>query len=114
MFLGRYNSASTIKLDSLVKEPINFLKMDIEGAEVDAILGGINILRKSHAECAICSYHNTGEAEYIKFLLEKLGYATETSQGYIFFIYDPKMEYTMDFRRGIVYGTKKLNKKQEM
>lgn len=114
MFLGRYNSASTIKLDSLVKEPINFLKMDIEGAEVDAILGGINALQKSNAECAICSYHNSGEAEYIEFLLEKLGYAAETSQGYMFFVYDPKMEYTMDFRKGIVYGTKKVVKNQKI
>jgi len=105
-YLDRYNSKNTITLDTLVKENIDFLKMDIEGFEVDALLGGSNILKKSHGKCAVCSYHKQNDEKYIKYLLESFGYTTSVSQGYMFFPYDKSIAYTLDFRRGIVYGEK--------
>jgi predicted RNA methylase len=105
-FLTRYESESTTTLDELVQEDIDFLKMDIEGAEIDAILGGKNILRKSNARCAICSYHKKNDEENIRYLLETYGYQTSTSEGYMFFPYDENILDTMDFRRGVVYGAK--------
>ncbi len=105
-FLARYDSESTITLDSLVKERIDFLKMDIEGAEIDALLGGKRVLNESNARCSICSYHKQNDEENIKFILNSLGYQTSTSKGYMFFVYDEDISYSMDFRRGIVYGKK--------
>jgi predicted RNA methylase len=105
-FLTRYESENTTTLDELVQEDIDFLKMDIEGAEIDAILGGKNILRKSNARCAICSYHKKNDEENIRYLLETYGYQTSTSEGYMFFPYDENILDTMDFRRGVVYGAK--------
>ncbi|MGN0327442.1 MAG: FkbM family methyltransferase [Lachnospira sp.] len=105
-FLGKYDSETSITLDSLVKENIDFLKMDVEGAETDALLGGIDVLRRSNAECSICSYHNKMDERNIKFILEACGYKTSCSEGYMFFVYDPLISSTMDFRRGVVYGSK--------
>lgn len=105
-FLTKYSSDNTITLDDLVTENIDFLKMDIEGAEIEALLGGKRILSESNARCSICSYHCKGDEENIKFLLEAFGYKTDVSQGYMFFYPDKNMGRTLDFRRGIVYGYK--------
>lgn len=105
-FLGNNDTKDTIKLDSLVKENINFLKMDIEGAEIDALSGGAQILTCSNAKCAICSYHKQYDERNIKALLKTYGYRTSTSKGYMFFIHDTTIKDSLDFRRGIVYGNK--------
>ena len=105
-FLTRYNSSNTITVDSLVKEEIDFIKMDIEGAEIDALLGARKTLQKSSAECAICSYHKQNDEENIRFILESYGYRTSVSKGYMFFVYDEDIIDTLDLRRGVVYGEK--------
>lgn len=87
-----------------MQEPIDFLKMDIEGAEIDALLGGKRLLQASRARCAICSYHRSHDEENIKLILQALGYRTATSHGYMFFPYDPHCLETLEFRRGVVYG----------
>lgn len=105
--LSRYNSETTITLDSLLKnQKIDFLKMDIEGAEIDALLGAKNTLLKSNVNCAICSYHKMNDEENIRFILESLGYLTQVSNGYMFFLYDENIFYTLDLRKGIVYASK--------
>lgn len=105
--LDRYDSENTITLDSLLNgECIDFLKMDIEGYEVEAILGGKKTLEKSDAKCSICAYHKNGDEENIKFLLQKLGYNTFVSNGYMFFLYDENIFDNPELRRGIVYGEK--------
>lgn len=105
-FLTDYDSRTTITLDSLVKEKIDFLKMDIEGAEVDALLGGKRVLQESNAHCAICSYHKMNDAENISWIMNHLGYHISESEGYMFFVFDRAIADTMDFRKGIVYADK--------
>jgi len=105
-FLTCYDSKTTITLDSLVKEKIDFMKMDIEGAEIDALLGGKKVLQRSNAQCAICSYHKINDAENIKWIMKNLGYQTSESEGYMFFVFDEAIVDSMDFRKGIVYTNK--------
>ena len=105
-FLGRYDNENTITLDKLVDDKIDFLKMDIEGAEIDALLGGRKVLEQSKACCSICSYHKQNDERYIRYLLKSYGYTTSTSEGYMFFTYDNDIFDSMDFRRGIVYAAK--------
>lgn len=106
-FLSGRDNGSEITLDTLVKENIDFIKMDIEGAEVDALLGGKEILSKSKAQCAICSYHRQYDEKYIAHILRSYGYITAHSKGYMFFPYDDNMIDTIDLRRGVVYGVKR-------
>ena len=108
-FLDGYDSSDTVTLDNIIKDKIDFLKMDIEGAEVKALLGAKEILIRSKARCSICSYHRQNDEKYIRHILKSYGYSTDVSNGYMFFIGDNVIADSMDFRRGIVYGWNTIN-----
>jgi len=69
------NSSSSVKvitLDNLLtREHIDFIKMDIEGAELAALYGAERIIRKQKPKCAICVYHNPENIYRIPLLLKK-------------------------------------------
>lgn len=105
-FLSGRDNAREVSLDKLVGEKIDFLKMDIEGSEVDALLGAGAVLENSFAHCAICSYHRQYDEKYISFILQAYGYHVTHSKGYMCFPYDKNIYDTMDLRRGVVYAKK--------
>ena len=45
--------------DELSDEPVSFIKMDIEGSELSALLGASEIIKKNHPKLAICVYHKS-------------------------------------------------------
>lgn len=51
------NSIPVIALDEEIQEPVDFIKMDIEGSELDAINGAAEIIKKHKPLLAICIYH---------------------------------------------------------
>lgn len=105
--LARYDSDNTITIDTLVNnEKIDFLKMDIEGAEIDALLGAKKMLSQNNVKCSICSYHKMNDEKNIRFIMETLGYKTDVSKGYMFFVFDEDIFETLDLRRGVVYAYK--------
>lgn len=54
---GEYN-VELNALDNILKnEKVTFIKMDIEGAEVDALEGSKNIITKNHPKLAVSTYH---------------------------------------------------------
>ncbi len=101
-YLSDKDSEQSVRLDTLIQEPIDILKMDIEGYEVRALKGAERVLRESSAYCAVCSYHKHQDERQIKALLQQYGYRVETSEGFMFFPYDDCLE----FRKGVVYGRK--------
>lgn len=106
--LGKRNTETEITLDAVLSEnACDFIKMDIEGAEPDALLGGVHILANNNPILSVCAYHNREDEKYIKFILNALGYETCCSTGYMFFAYDENIDMHLDFRRGIVYGKKR-------
>lgn len=46
-----------VKMDDVIKEKVDFIKMDIEGSESAAIEGAKQIIKNSHPTLAICVYH---------------------------------------------------------
>ena len=52
-----YQTTNINKLDNLIKEKVNYIKLDIEGAEQDAIEGSKETIKKYHPILAICIYH---------------------------------------------------------
>lgn len=107
-FLSDTDSEKTVKLDTLVTEPVNFIKMDIEGEEIRALEGGIKLLTDSEGlKCAVCAYHHHGDEEKIKEILCDMGFETDTSDGYMLFLYDEAVLKNPELRRGVVRGRKK-------
>ena len=106
-FLSGRNNSKEITIDSLVNEKLDFLKMDIEGSEVYALLGGRKTLESSNTQCAICTYHRQYDEDYVSFIMKSYGYATSKSKGYVFFSYDDTIADTLDLRRGVVYASKR-------
>ncbi len=94
-------------MDDFVHVPSDskiFLKMDIEGAEPAALRGAKKILTTNKVKASVCSYHNADDLIKIKAIFQNYGYNVSTSEGYMIFIYDPKIWETADFRKGIVYA----------
>lgn len=62
------------KLDDVLKEKSTFIKMDIEGAEMYALEGGMEHIRMYKPICAICIYHSLNDLLMIPVMLKELGY----------------------------------------
>lgn len=106
-FVGRNNTDKCISLDTIIDGRLDFLKMDIEGAEIDALLGARKVLMNNNVKCSICSYHKMNDEAAISDLLNSYGYSTTHSNGYMCFLHDKDIWKCPEFRRGIVYGIKK-------
>ncbi|MDY9922943.1 FkbM family methyltransferase [Methanobacterium sp.] len=90
-FICDKNSVNTIEvavvsLDEELKRlnlnKIDFIKLDVEGSELEVIEGSENLLKKNNVNLAIGSYHViNGEKTCYKLekMLRKLGYKTKTS-----------------------------------
>jgi FkbM family methyltransferase len=56
----------TITLDDFIgKDPISFLKLEIEGSEVDALSGAINSISRNRPKMALSIYHRPQDLELI-------------------------------------------------
>lgn len=104
-FVG--NGAGCIKLDEYFRnKEIDYIKADIEGAEVSMLLGAEETLKEKVAETAICTYHRYDDEENVKKCLELYGYTCEPSKGYMCFSYADDFDKS-HFRRGLLYGSRK-------
>lgn len=107
-FLSNIDSGNTVSLDTLLNgESISFLKMDIEGEEINALYGAKETFKNSKGiKCAICSYHHHGDEKKIKEILQSYGMQVSTSKGYMLFLHDIDVCKNPELRRGIVRGIK--------
>lgn len=61
-----------VPLDEDIPEPISFLKMDIEGAEWDTLLGCEKIISQQHPKLAVCVYHGYDDLWRIPALIDSM------------------------------------------
>lgn len=97
-----------VSIDSFVEEGyVNFLKLDVEGAELPSLRGAKRILTDSkNVRCAVCAYHRRNAERDICELLEKYGFHTATTKGYMFFREDMDSWVDGELRHGIVRAVK--------
>lgn len=66
------NKISTIALDEAIQEAVTFIKMDIEGAEIEAIKGAEGHIKNDKPKLAISIYHKPNDLWEIPLLIHKL------------------------------------------
>lgn len=106
--LGNMDDETHISIDGLLNgEKVNFIKMDIEGAETDALCGASSTLKENEdLKCAICAYHRSNAENTIKDILTQNQFQVSTTKGYMFFKEDDDSLINAELRRGIVRGVK--------
>jgi hypothetical protein len=83
---------------------VNFIKADIEGAELQLLHGARNLLaEQKKLRIAVCTYHRPDDAEQLKRILEAYSFQTVFSQGYLLLFFD-KQEPLV--RRGLIRAEK--------
>lgn len=108
-FVSSINERKSATLDWLIKEPVNFIKMDIEGNERDALLGARNLICCStKLKCAICSYHSAFDEVFIKDVLNKYNLSCSTTAGYMWWLPNTLTKSCIPSKlcRGVVRGVK--------
>lgn len=101
-------SKECTKLDDILKEnKVDYIKMDIDGYEADALESGENIIMSNNLSVAACSYHNLGDQEKIIEVMKKYNMDMCFSPGYML-TFDEWGNYDkgFSFKKGIVYGKK--------
>lgn len=61
-----------VSLDETIKEPVSFIKMDVEGSEIPAILGAKNHIKNDRPKLAICTYHILSDMWEIPLLIKEI------------------------------------------
>ncbi len=74
------NKIDVISIDEYFKEKVAFIKMDIEGAELEALKGAQNIIKKYFPTLAICIYHKPTD------YLDIFNYIKTLNKDYKFFL----------------------------
>jgi hypothetical protein len=112
--INKYISNTTcendITLDDFsagIELPINFIKADIEGAEVQLLQGGTRILSsQKDLRMLLCTYHRQNDADNIKQILLDNGFLTEFTKGYMIFSSDSDLAEPY-LRRALIRAKKK-------
>lgn len=79
-----------------VKEPVGYIKMDVEGSEKESLLGAAETIRNAHPILAVCVYHKPED------LYELTQTITDLSQGYPYQFY--LRYYGPDLRELVLYA----------
>ncbi|RKI40750.1 hypothetical protein D7V86_17145 [bacterium D16-51] len=107
-FLTKSDSEKTITIDTLTRSRADFIKLDVEGEEINALSGAENTFANNkNLRCSICTYHKSGDEDKVKKLFSEKGLECEVSDGYMLFLHDPNVLENPELRRGIVRGYKK-------
>ena len=103
-YVSGVTKSNKTTLDDFFKDkPVNFIKADIEGAEIEMLHGAKELFKqKSNLKILLCAYHRKDDAATLEKILKQNNFKTELSKGYI-------THYSFPFpylHRGIIRGEK--------
>lgn len=105
--LGNRVDENTTTLQAAIPDgKVDLIKMDIEGAEVDALENAEELLQNNNVKCAICTYHRKDDAARVEQIFKNNGYQTSFSNGHMIFYIDDDIFSSLDFRKGVIYAHK--------
>ena len=112
--LGDTDDGQYASIDMFVEEGyVNFLKLDVEGAELSALKGADRILTDSkNIRCAVCAYHCRNAEKDIRRILEKYNFNISTTNRHMFFHEDMDSWAEGELRHGIVRAVKQEKKNE--
>lgn len=88
-------------------QKIDFIKMDIEGAEIKALHGAKQLVQRCRPKMAVCTYHNAEDEKEIRAWIEAVGdYGVCNSPGYVVCQGRWELENAKnaDFRRALLWA----------
>ncbi len=108
-FIGSEDSDSCTRLDTLFHgKRIDFMKMDIEGMELDALQGAEKLILDNHMSLAVCVYHHRADNERIGSWLRERGYRVRNSRGLVVCLGEWELERDeADFRKALLFADRK-------
>jgi hypothetical protein len=105
-YVSDINDEKNISLDTLLQheEKVNFIKIDVEGAEQRVLAGAAAVINKNKGlKVALCTYHKQDDAETFAKLLTEKRFSIEFSNGYMIFLNEDKSEFKPPYlRRGLI------------
>ncbi len=107
-YASSYNEGDYATIDSMITDKINFIKMDVEGYEWDALNGAIDTIKKSdNIKIAACCYHSDFDQVLIESFFDQNCIRHTTTKGYMWFPLTCRQS-TVSTRltKGIVRGRK--------
>ncbi|HEY0299340.1 MAG TPA: FkbM family methyltransferase [Arachidicoccus sp.] len=106
-YISDISTEESITLDDFLKgSKLDFVKADIEGAEIKLLAGAKHTIRSnSNLRMVLCTYHNVNDGSDINEVLMKEGFQTEFSKGYMIYVYDENIAPPY-LRRGVIRATK--------
>lgn len=107
-FVSSYDEGKFAKLDTLIDDKVNFIKMDIEGNEWDGLLGAKRLIEKTDKlKLAICCYHGDFDQTLIEKFMDDMNIKHFPSRGFIWFPLTIRQNYVSTrLNRAIVRGEK--------
>lgn len=89
VYVGGVDGEQTTTIDSFLQDKEKdqlYIKMDIEGAEPDALKGAEKLLQENQSvKLSVCLYHKQEDEQIIMTYLTKQGYTCEVTTGYLYY-----------------------------
>lgn len=109
-FVSDKNDKENITLDYFFENnnDVNFLKIDVEGAETELLIGCARILSNlKPLKVALCLYHKQSDEKTFTELLKNKGFETSYSKGYMINYFDKELKAPF-FRKVLIRAKKGL------
>ena len=71
---AKLKSVQARRLDSLLTEPVDYIKYDVEGAEYEALRGSQELITRCRPRLLVSLYHRSGDLFSLPLLVRSMGY----------------------------------------